>query len=370
MDPQSKLKNTNISPNISENVIKVSVVIPVYNVEKYIGECLDSVVSQTLRDIEIIVVDDGSPDSSGIILDEYAKKDSRIQVIHKKNGGVSAARNDGLEICTGEYIYIMDSDDYIEPNALESMYNNAVATGADVVIEDHISFSEEGIQTIHHLFKDEFVTDDRDMILQLQKMALHIGYSPLLTKTDPGLGVGPPWTKLVRKNVIFDNKLRFDPYVKGIFDDCLFSMYVFEYAQKVSYIMKTGYHYRILQSSLIHRFNSDRLEINKRIFKKINEFKIRYNKGSDFEKAYYARVIIYLCATCSTYLFHKQYNGTLRKNYNEFIALIKSPPYCTAIKKVDTAKLGKLQRYLVVFSRFHLNGLIWVVLQTKKLLEK
>ena len=323
-----------------------------------------------MRDIEIIAVDDGSLDSSGMILDEYAKKDSRIQVIHKKNGGVSAARNDGLEICMGEFIYIMDSDDYIEPITLETMYNNAVATGADVVIGDYISFNEEYGQSVHNLFKDEFVTDDRDMILQLQNMVLHTGYSPFLTKTDPGLGIGPPWTKLVKKNIIADNRLRFDPYVKGIFDDCLFSMHVFEYAQKVSYIMMSGYHYRILPTSLIHRFNNDRLDINERAFKKINEFKIYYNKGPDFEKAYYARVIVYLRSACLTYFFHKQYNGTLRKSYNEFMSLVKKTPYCTAIKHVDTAKLCKRQKCLVVLSRLHLNWLIWVLFQVRKLLKK
>lgn len=369
MVSNSQSQNNNLASCASEKTIKVSVVMPVYNVEKYIGECLDSVISQTLDDIEIIAIDDGSRDSSGRILDDYAKKDSRIQVIHKRNGGVSAARNDGLEICTGEYIYIMDSDDYLESSALEEMYKNAIVTGADVVIGDHISFDEKGSQILHHLFKNEFITDDRETILQLQNMVLHPGYSPLLSNTNPGLGIGPPWTKLVRKNIIDDHKLRFEPYVKGIFDDCLFSMHVFEYAKKVSYIMTCGYHYRILQTSLTHRFNAERLEINKRVFDKIDEFKIKYNKGIDFEQAYYARVIAYFLTTCSTYLLHKQYNGTLRKNYKEFLAIVNKVPYCTAIKQVDISKLSKLQKCFVVLSRLHLNWLIWIACQVRKVLK-
>ena len=104
---------------------QISVIIPVYNVEKYIRECLDSVITQTFFDIEIILVDDGSSDKSGDILDEYAKNDKRITVIHKANGGVSAARNDGIAASGGEYLYIMDSDDYLEQDALETMYNSS-----------------------------------------------------------------------------------------------------------------------------------------------------------------------------------------------------------------------------------------------------
>jgi hypothetical protein len=93
---------------------KVSVIVPVYNVEKYLKQCLDSIVDQTLEDLEIVLVDDGSVDSSGTICDEYAKKDTRIRVIHKENGGLSDARNAGLKYVTSPYVGFIDSDDYID----------------------------------------------------------------------------------------------------------------------------------------------------------------------------------------------------------------------------------------------------------------
>ncbi|MDR2409276.1 MAG: glycosyltransferase, partial [Bacteroidales bacterium] len=99
---------------------KVSIIIPVYNVEKYLAECLDSAIGQTLRDIEIICVDDGSTDHSPEILDEYVKKDSRITVLHQSNGGPSKARNTGIDIATGEYILFLDSDDTIKPTLCET----------------------------------------------------------------------------------------------------------------------------------------------------------------------------------------------------------------------------------------------------------
>ena len=110
----------------------ISVIIPVFKVEKYLARCLDSVVNQTYKNLEIILVDDGSPDKSGNICDEYAKIDTRIKVIHKKNGGVSSARNVGISIATGEYIGFVDSDDWLEPDMYEKLMEYAKKDGSDI----------------------------------------------------------------------------------------------------------------------------------------------------------------------------------------------------------------------------------------------
>lgn len=104
-------------------MIKISIIVPVYNVEKYLSECLDSLLNQTLKEIEIILVDDESTDQSPIICNQYAEKDSRIKVIHKKNAGLGFARNSGLEVISGEYVLMVDSDDMLKPDdALEKLY--------------------------------------------------------------------------------------------------------------------------------------------------------------------------------------------------------------------------------------------------------
>ena len=113
---------------------KVSLIIPVYNVEKYLSKCLDSLVNQTLRDIEIICINDGSTDNSLKILEEYSKNDSRIIVINKENSGPSVARNSGMEIATGEYIGFVDSDDWIDLDYFEKLYNSAVENSADIAV--------------------------------------------------------------------------------------------------------------------------------------------------------------------------------------------------------------------------------------------
>ena len=111
----------------------ISVIIPVYNVEAYLPQCLDSVLTQSYSSLQVILIDDGSTDSSGGICDEYAAKDSRIHVIHQKNGGAASAKNAGLRVAIGKYLSFVDSDDYLEKNAYSFMVNCLQTTGADVV---------------------------------------------------------------------------------------------------------------------------------------------------------------------------------------------------------------------------------------------
>ena len=118
-------------------VPKVSIIVPVYKVEKYLRKCIDSIINQTLKDIEIILVDDGSPDNCGKICDEYAAKDTRIKVIHKENGGLSSARNAGMEVAEGEYIGFVDSDDWIESDMYMTLWQKAKDINADLVNSDY-----------------------------------------------------------------------------------------------------------------------------------------------------------------------------------------------------------------------------------------
>ncbi|MGM0167266.1 hypothetical protein IGI39_002246 [Enterococcus sp. AZ135] len=113
---------------------EISIIVPVYNVEKYLNKCVDSILNQTFKDFELILVDDGSPDNSGLICDEYAKKDSRVKVIHKENGGLSDARNAGIDVAKGKYLGFIDSDDYISEDMYEFLYTNIVKEDADLSI--------------------------------------------------------------------------------------------------------------------------------------------------------------------------------------------------------------------------------------------
>ena len=144
----------------------ISVIVPIYKVEKYLAQCVDSILSQTHKDLEVILVDDGSPDGCGAMCDDYAKRDSRVRVIHKENGGLSDARNAGLAVCTGDYIGFVDSDDYIAPDMYETLAAFAEKEDLDVAMcgvtrvwPDHKELSED--------FAPMVLTDSNEIIYQL-----------------------------------------------------------------------------------------------------------------------------------------------------------------------------------------------------------
>ena len=136
---------------------KVSVIIPVYNVEKYLHQCLDSIINQTFKNIEIICVDDGSTDSSAKILEEYAQKYSFIKVIHQQNLYAGVARNNGMKIASGEYVFFLDGDDFCAPDLLSLAVNKGDSLGADIVVFDHIRFDEQtGMKEKRKIFPLDF----------------------------------------------------------------------------------------------------------------------------------------------------------------------------------------------------------------------
>ena len=174
---------------------KISIVVPVYNVQKYIRDCLESLVNQTFSDIEIIIVDDGSPDESYKVYGEFASKDSRIRIIKKENAGVSEARNTGISVANGEFLMFVDSDDWMELDGCETLYNAYLKTNADLIVSDAYT-SMNGIKRTNKVFAKDFVTDDRNFIRQYQAACIGYGYNPMPADRSNVSGLGSPWNKL------------------------------------------------------------------------------------------------------------------------------------------------------------------------------
>ena len=251
---------------------KVSVVVPIYKVERYLGNCIESLIGQTLKDIEIILVDDGSPDNCPSICDEYAAKDGRIKVIHKPNGGVSAARNDGLKAATGEYIIFCDSDDWMELDAFEVLYEAATTNDSDIAIGDvYMTYGDGGNKYVK-FYKDGFTTLDRSYITELIKADIYRTYCPMPPAEGAAFGYGGPWNKLVKRELLIKNVIEFDLRVKGIFDDILYTAHILADAEKVTYVQKPVYYYRIINTSITRTFKPNVVEINTAIFNSWEEF--------------------------------------------------------------------------------------------------
>lgn len=208
---------------------KVSVIIPVYNVEKYLAKCLDSVIAQTFRDIEIICVNDGSTDNSLQILTEYSNKDERIKIITKPNGGLFSARHVGMVSAIGEYILFVDSDDWIEKTLIEKTLDKICETNVDVVVygsytvkEDKIANGMYSVNKIPDKFKEKVLTlkDYEDNLFRFPPTA---------------------WCKLYRKKFIDDNNIKFQEIKDG--EDQLFYLHTFLCAKSIYVLNENLYYY-------------------------------------------------------------------------------------------------------------------------------
>ncbi len=252
-----------------ENQPLVSVIIPVYNVEEYLCECIDSVINQTYKNLQIIFVDDGSTDSSGKICDDYAEKDERISVVHKKNSGPSRTRNVGLEHAKGKYIYFLDSDDYIELNALELLVNTAESDGADLVFFDARSFSDDGAQIKQgYVVKGTYESKNGYEVL-----------TDLHNNKDYHCAI---YLLFISRKLISDNKIAFleSAYCS---EDMLFTYQIYCHAKKTVQCKNTLYHRRYRSGSIVTSGKNKRhFRSCRDVYEEIRDFSERIGKTGDY----------------------------------------------------------------------------------------
>ena len=251
--------------------MKVSVIVPVYKVEQYISKCLDSLVNQTLEDMEIIVVNDGSPDNSEKIIKDYAKKYKNIKYLKKENGGLSSARNFGLKHATGEYIGFVDSDDYVDKRMYQMMYEKAIEASADLVVCDLNYVYEDKEEKAYSNIKTD-TTDIKSIMNNIYPAA---------------------WNKLYKKE-LFDNEVYFK---EGVwYEDVEFIYRLLPYVNKIGVVHEHFYKY-------IQRENSIIRTIDKRLYNYIDNWNgiLEFYKKRDlyisYEKELEYSYVRYLYAT-------------------------------------------------------------------------
>jgi len=243
---------------------KISIIVPVYNVEPYIRKCLDSVINQTYQNLEIICINDGSTDGSGKICDEYATKDSRIKVFHKVNGGVSSAKNLGLKNITGKYIGFVDSDDWIEPDMYEVLHK--LAQSKDVPISVASYFKDTNAKSTLMTNKiriSESIISTKDMLLYPLKRDYYMGFCGYL------------WNKLFSADIFLNNGLRFNEKINYAEDVLLYTEAIITGKCIGIYIDKPLYHYYQRDESISHsefiNIKVDILVAYKKVEKLLNE---------------------------------------------------------------------------------------------------
>ena len=224
---------------------KLSIIVPIYNTGIYLHKCLKSVLSQTLDDFELILIDDGSKDESGKICDEYAQKDSRVRVIHKENQGVSIARNTGIKEAKGEYIGFIDSDDWIDKDMYKKMYSKALEHNADIVICDAKTVYDNKV-------------DELDTINSLAE-------SIMLKKSDVSPKIlkeiaGSTWRCVYKRDIIIDNEILF-PEGMPLSEDRVFNILAMGYSNSIYYIKEAFYNRYIREGSAVNKYYENMLDI-------------------------------------------------------------------------------------------------------------
>ena len=278
-------------------MIEVSVIVPIYNVEKYLEKCINSLLSQTLEDIQIILVNDGSKDNSGNIAKEYEKNNKdRVIYVEKENGGLSDARNYGLKYATGDFIAFLDSDDYIEKNAYEEMYNKAIEENADYVECDFIwEFPNKIRVDKQYPYKNK-----KEMLSFVRVVA---------------------WNKLIKRQLITDNNLEFP---KGLrYEDVEFTYKLIPFINKFAYVDKPFIHYVQREGSIANVQNERTAEI----FTVLNNVIEFYKKNNIYE----------------------EYRNELEYNYARYLL-------CSSLKRMCKIKDKTIREKLLTESWERLNS--------------
>ena len=251
------------------NDIKVSVIVPVYNVGNYLNECMDSIINQSLKDIEIICVNDGSTDNSLEILEEYAEKDSRVKVLTIENSGLSIARNYGIQYAQGKYIGFVDSDDYIDELMYEKLYSSCEQNNLDLAICKISLFDD----------KTREINNEMDYF----NLNVFSGFDKKIFNSDDtkpftcNINVNA-YNKLYKRSLLMDNSIEFPP--KLIFEDEVFFIKTYLYAKRISIVNEFLYYYRVNREGSITYLNKennyvDMVNVYKKernIFKQINKY--------------------------------------------------------------------------------------------------
>ena len=272
----------------------ISIIIPVYNVERYLAQCLDSVINQTYRNLEIICVNDGTRDSSGQILEQYAQKDGRIVVIVQENQGLSGARNTGLKHVHGKYIMFVDSDDWIELETCEEAVIAAEKHNADLVMWSYVREFEHESKEKYMFWDDESVFETEKVKNQLHRRVCGL-LGEELRHPEYSNAIETAWGKLYLAEKIIGNKVGFVDTKEIGTEDALFNLYALGYIKCAVYLRRCLNHYRKTnQGSLTKNYNEKLFERWQRLFDYMRQYIQENNLPAEYDMALDNRIALSL----------------------------------------------------------------------------
>ena len=307
-------------------MIKISIIVPIYNSEKYLEKCLRSIIAQTLKEIEIILINDGSKDDSFCIVKNFMKLDKRIVLIDKKNEGVSKARNDGLKIAKGQYILNVDSDDWIEENYCEILYNKALKSNLDIVVSD--IYLDNNVKSTY--FRDLKINNDK---IINSKEYLEIFFKENL--------VGYTCNKLIKKELY---KEIFYPEDISLYEDIIVISSLIKKANKIGKVNRAYYHYIENENSISRKLDINKIKDTYKCFKKLKDIFINDKNLFLYIKEQEIFALINILVNAPIYFKDDEYV----KIKKHLISQIKEVNVCLTDFSFNSSKKIKYYYYLIL----------------------
>ncbi|MFW5847755.1 MAG: glycosyltransferase [bacterium] len=323
----------------------ISVIVPVYNVEKYLHKCIDSILAQRYTDFELLLINDGSTDTSGNICDDYAQKDSRVKVFHKQNGGVSSARNFGLDNAQGEWIGFVDSDDWIESEMYNFLITKAQESNFDIVACNYNKVFDDIIIPRPAIEKSPLIREN-EQIKWFILDALYPKYDLLINNIT--IEVRAIWHKIFRKDIIHKSHIRFNENMK-ISEDALFNLQCFQQAQSVAFFNEYLYNYRIIEQSATRGFDC---HIDEQIIFNLTQFYNTIKEGlvdHDYQSVLVLRTLEYLKVLFQKNLFHPSNNMSFNEKKDTLAKVLKSETYISILNLKPSKLKLSFKQYIELF---------------------
>lgn len=344
--------------------IEVSIIVPVYNVpECYLRKCIESLREQSLKEIEIILVDDGSTDCAGAICDEYADKDSRIRVIHKENGGLAAARNTGVQAARGKWITMVDGDDWVEPYACLEASREGNASGAQVVCcgtiknygETNVCLNSGRLFENKKIYKDEECRYFQQMVLRFDSY------------------VCEPNSKLILREYIEQNQIYHNEILRQGMEGIDFCLRLFEKTNRVVYLDRHWYHYMYNEKSISAQSSEKNNAYIIGCLEEIRKYIDANSYASSLRPWYFNRILYIVVTTAISGYFHPKNTETFPERCKKFSGFLEVPVIKEALEKPEYKEMD-IQRRIILFliknKMFRVLELMGVVRYKKKMNEK
>lgn len=316
----------------------ISVIIPVYNVEQYLSQCLGSVTNQTYPNLEIICVNDASTDGGLEILNQFAENDQRVRVIGKQNEGVSRARNVGLQSANGEYVMFVDADDWIETDTCEKAFATMHDNEADVVMWSYVS--EYGVSNSPKtIFPDNCVFERQEILNRLHRRFIGI-VGEELEHPELADAICPVWGKLYKRSLIVQSGAAFIDLAEiGTYEDGMFNLETFFYANKVVYLNQCLYHYRRNNTtSVTSAYREELFGLWQNLYQRMGQYIQKNNLSAIYKEALQNRIALgVLGLTLNVSNAQKSFFEKRR----ELRDILKSEKYHTALTSLDISRMPK-----------------------------